>query len=182
MIDFNSVAQATLSPQVTLPVIAALTLVLGYSMYDSRRRVRATKVQAAKMILVLMKAAAEETNRRVGKAIEFTYDTIRDIGFDKFARSEVTIEDVIFGGAPNASRHFGSASPFTLDELKEALGGKPRYTGAAGDEHAHFVNLDDELVRKNIEVAVFDEATHTAEDAAGLEGRAHFSDRSPRAG
>ena len=163
MIDFDTAVQTALSPIVTIPVIAALTLVLGGTIYDSHRRLRNAAADNAKKTLkvvgLVIRAAEKEMARRSADAIEFTYDSLKNIGWDKLARGDVSMDDVIFGAMPRTfgkpmPRAFGKRRPtFSMDELKEALrpgedaaglegnGGSPRpYHTAAMSGEPSFSN------------------------------------------
>ena len=56
MIDFDTAVQTALSPIVTIPVIAALTLVLDGTIYDSHRRLRNAAADNAKKTLKMKEA------------------------------------------------------------------------------------------------------------------------------
>jgi hypothetical protein len=161
MLDFNTAVQTALSPVVTLPVIAVLAIGVAVQTRRIKTRLREQSIRLGKMTGVLLAAATaalkSETEREVARAIEFTYDTLKGIGFDKLASGEITFEGVMFGGRmPKAEslrrrplRDNPFDEPFSLDELREALGGKPRYSGSkpgqknAGDEA--FAHVVDEL-------------------------------------
>ena len=136
MLTFAAVATAALSPAITLPVIAGLILALALTIaYDKkilRDRLHVQRVQLGKVSGALLasfaKVAERNAERRVNKAIEFTYDTLKGIGFDKLARHEGSLDDVIFGAQPDPFKGF------SLDELKEAL-----------HPDARFTTLDEEL-------------------------------------
>ena len=172
MFDFNTAVQTALTPVVTLPVIAVLVIAIAAQAWRTKVRLREQAGLLGRMTAALLSAVTtglkSETEREVGRAIEFTYDTLKGIGFDKLAKGEVTFEGVMFGGRmPKGEslrrRQFRDdpldpLAPFSLDELREALSGKPRFdaknTGGDGGTVLH-------------------------EDALGREG-AGFGDKGPR--
>ena len=126
-----------LSPVVTIPVIAALVIILAAQSYLAARRLNERlHKQAAKlgkMTAAILAATTimhkRDTERQIGRAIETAFDVMKDIGFDKLASGEVEFEGVMFGDTPFKSgpsprrRQFRDDpfEAFSLDELKEAL-------------------------------------------------------------
>jgi len=177
MFDFNTAVQTALSPVVTIPVIAVLAIIVAVQARRIKTRLREQSIRLGKMTGVLLAAVTaglkSETERDVGRAIEFTYNTLKGIGFDKLARGNVTFEDIMFGGEVDR--------PFSMDELKEALRPKAeavhpkdtRFVDSHGGVH------DFEEPRKN-----------TDDEGAGLGGKGQrpyheatdFDARNPRAG
>src|SRR5665647_818664 len=94
-----------LSPAVTLSVIVALAIIIAAQAYfDARRtkaRLRAQAKRLGQMTGMLLAAVTatlkSETEGKVSRAIDFTYNTLKDIGFDKLAKGDVTFEGVMFG-------------------------------------------------------------------------------------
>ena len=144
-----------LSPVVTLPVIAALAILLAAQSYLAARRLNERlHKQAAKLgkMTAAMLAATtimhkRDTERQIGRAIETAFDVMKDIGFDKLASGEVEFEGVMFGDTPfkpNTARRRplgGLDDPFeafSLDELKEALRPGPRFDVKPGAEPHSF--------------------------------------------
>jgi hypothetical protein len=132
-----------------------------------------------------------DTERQIGQSIEATFDALKDIGFDKLASGEVTFEGVMFGDSIHKSEPFRRRTPardldpfasFSMAELAEALGGKPRYSGAKSGEPFKAGNHSD---------AHFEEPVKNAGEGAGLGDKGprpfhaathDFSGHSPRAG
>lgn len=131
MFDLHTAVQTALSPAVAFSVIAALVIVIvAQAYFDAwrmRNRLHAQARRFGKITGMTLAAVVanlkSESEREVGRAIEFTYSTLKDIGFDKLARGDVTFEGVMFGG-PLPGRPFRGLdplAPFSLDDLKEAL-------------------------------------------------------------
>jgi hypothetical protein len=210
MFDFDAAVQTVLSPVVTVPVIAVLALTIVGTIIDGKRRLRNQIARDArtitKLLSTLIPAAEKEMRRRENKAIEFTFDTLRAVGWDKLARNEVTFEDFIFGARPET---------FTMTELKKALYPDDpfdpnRVGGGSGLARGGSPSVDDFIADAQGGAASQGGAAHTQpdegtdpafrprprdEDAAGLEalgprpyhtakmsGEPDFTDRSPRAG
>jgi len=161
-----------LTPAVTLPVIVVLTVALVASIliYERRLRDQATKYKIASVniIKVLIVAAEKEMERRSNRAIEFTYDSLKNIGWAKLARGDVSFEDIIFGALPKLRRR---EPAFDLQELRDALSNKPRFTdrfdpdrvgGGSGLARGATPSVDDFIADMD--------PSKTVEDAAGLEG------------
>jgi ubiquitin len=206
MVDFNTAVQTALTPAVTIPVIAALAIIIvAQAYFDARRmkarlRAQAERLGKATAMLLAMEESVHKraAKRLVGEAIEAAYDALKDIGFDKLARGDVTFEGVMFGDSlPQAelrrrqSRERDPA-PFSMDELKEALGGMPRYSNktTGGDPFAGEGNggikesggaspHEDALNRERKNDQKGRRPYHVA--TPDLEG-AGFGGRSPRAG
>ena len=137
MFDFNTAVQTALSPAVTIPVIAVLAITVAVQARRVKTRLREQSIRLGKMTGVLLAAVTaglkSETEREVGRAIEFTYNTLKGIGFDKLAKGDVTFEGVMFGGPLPKRRQwrdhdpldplspFDPLAPFSMDDLKEAL-------------------------------------------------------------
>ena len=81
MFDFNTAVQTALSPVVTLPVIAILTIVIVAQTRRTKNRLRAQAKRLGKMTGAILAAVTDalesEMDRRVNRAIEFTYDTLK---------------------------------------------------------------------------------------------------------
>lgn len=190
MFDLNTAVQTVLSPVVTIPVIAALAITIAAQAYfDARRAKNRLRVQAqrlGKMTGALLAAVSatlmSETDRQVDRAIEFTYDTMKAIGFAKLAEGKVTFEDIMFGGPlPEAEslRHRHGRDrpiPFSMDELKEAL-------------RPHAAPKADIFVDSHGGAHLFEEPVkNTGDEGAGFGGKGQRpyhkanTDRSPRAG
>jgi hypothetical protein len=176
-----------LPPVVTFSVIAALAIIIAAQAYfDARRmkaRLRAQSIRLGKMTGMLLEVVTatlkSETEREVSRAIDFTYNTLRDIGFDKLAKGDVT-----FGVA---RRHhdpldplspFDPLAPFSMDDLKEALRPKDGSKVAMFVDSQGGAHLFEEPVK------------NTDDEGAGLGGKgsrpyhtatADFAPRDPRA-
>ena len=137
MFDFNTAVQTALSPVFTIPVIVILIFAIAAQARRMKYRLREQAKRLGKMTGVLLAAVTaglkSETEREVGRAIEFTYNTLKNIGFDKLAKGDVTFEGVMFGAEPFRRRQwrdhdpldppspFDPLAPFSMDDLKEAL-------------------------------------------------------------
>jgi hypothetical protein len=128
MFDFDTAVQTVLSPAFTLSVIVVLVgLVLLQWLVFGRRL---SKVHhghhrfIATLVATLADTATQEIQRRerraADKAIEYTYSTLKNVGWDKLARGDVTIEDFIYG-TPSRDDKVRQNTEFSLDELYEAL-------------------------------------------------------------
>jgi hypothetical protein len=198
MYDWHTAMQIALSPVVTLSVIAALAIgIVAQALYNARR-MKVRSAQLARFVkataMLVMEMAVEhkrDTERQIGQAIEATFDALKDVGFDKLASGEVSFEGVMFGGSTPKSESFRRRTPardldpfasFSMAELAEALGGKPRYSGAKSGEPFKAGNHSD---------AHFEEPVKNAGEGAGLGDKGprpfhaathDFSGHSPRAG
>lgn len=182
MFDFNTAVQTALSPVVTIPVIAVLVIAIAAQAWRTKVRLREQARRLGKMTAALLAAVTtglqRETEREVGRAIEFTYNTLKGIGFDKLAKGDVTFEGVMFGAKAEPFRRrqwsdhdpldppspFDPLAPFSLDDLKEALRPKAE---AAHPKDTLFVDShggvhDFEEPRKN---------TGDDDEGAGLGGK-----------
>lgn len=212
MVDFNTAVQTALTPVVTIPVIAALAIsIVAQAYFDARRMKARLRAQAerfgkvtGKMLSVLAAKLTSDAEREVGRAIEFTYDTLKGIGFDKLAKGDVTFEGIMFGGTPFKSESLRRRplrdnpfdEPFSLDELREALrpkadggtvlrpGEGPRgekYTGGdpfAGEGNGGAPAHEDALNRERKGDQKGRRPYHAATDLDSVD----FGGRSPRAG
>lgn len=182
MFDFDTAVQTVLSPAFTLSVIVVLVgLVLLQWLVFGRRL---SKVHhghhrfIATLVATLADTATQEIQRRerraADKAIEYTYSTLKNVGWDKLARGDVTIEDFIYG-TPSRDDKVRQNTEFSLDELYEALrpGGGTGGKLNGSDDNAAAKRADAQ--RKSADV----------EPGPKAEGRPfHFTggSRSPRAG
>jgi hypothetical protein len=153
MLNLTTAVQAALSPAITLPVIAALSITVVTQAYiDARRmknRLREQSVRLGKMTAALLATATvvfkRESERQVIQAIEFTYEALKDIGFDKLASGNVAFEGVMFGdplakAALSRHRHdhdSDQSGAISMDELLSALCCKPRYSDVKTSPEPH---------------------------------------------
>ena len=149
MYDFSTAMQIALSPAVTLSVIAVLAIIIVAQAYFGARRMKARlhalSQRLGKMTAMLLAATTEilrkESERQVAHAIEATYDALKDVGFDKLAKGEVTFEGVMFG---DVGLKADPLAEFSMDELKEALrpNGIDEGAGLGGKRPYHTAHTD----------------------------------------
>jgi hypothetical protein len=107
MFDFDTAVQTVLSPAFTLSVIVVLVGLVLLQWLVFGRRLTTQEIQ-------------RRERRAADKAIEYTYSTLKNVGWDKLARGDVTIEDFIYG-TPSRDDKVRQNTEFSLDELYEAL-------------------------------------------------------------
>ncbi len=161
MIDFDTVAQTAITPVVTLPVIAALTVVLVGTIIDSQRRLRAQATRLGKttnkLLVGIIKAVEAEMDRRVQVAVDTTFN-------------------LLVGPLPYAPYHFENSS-FSMEEIKDAV--RRSKTGGSPFNKPNFGRPGEGPNGEKYSVK------ETGGDAAGLEGRPrpyHTATHGPRAG
>ncbi len=102
----DAVAIMLLDPAVTLPVIAVLSVLLVFSIFDGNRRLRAQRARHGE----LLEEVLRESYRREAKAIDWTYKALAKVGFDKLAAGEATFRDVFFAGIDDKAGGFDPAT------------------------------------------------------------------------
>ena len=124
MVSLDAVVQTAMSPVVTIPVIAVLAIGLGATIYDGKRRLRQQAKEFAKVtakvtamfMAAIVQSAEKEMERRVAGAIEFTYESLKNIGFDKLAKGEIALADIVFG-ASTATDTLNKPTPHDLEQM-----------------------------------------------------------------
>ena len=194
MIDFDTAVQTVISPVVTLPVIAVLTIALVLVSVGSKRLLREQRIMTGvrlmeqasrhgkitnKLLKAVVNSAEKEMDRRAAAAVEFTYNTLKNIGFDKLAAGNVSLEEVISSSAP--TRQHSMLLDEAFNELEKHLDStSARHFGELPADQ--FLVHDDEPLHPDHtddNAGGFDSATRAEpterrtvemEDAAGLEG------------
>ena len=182
MFDFDAAMQIALSPFVTLPVIGVLivlligTIVAGNYRLKQKLRAQAKRLgrTTGELLAMSVQQGRRDADRRVNKAIEFTYDTLKGIGWDRLAEGNLTFEDFVTGSplTPNKQR-----DPFlhpSLDELHDAL--RPKSSEMGGRPYRGGPK-DDPRINRKVAPGAGHSGTFTAEVDYGF-GGAH----GPRAG